>query len=89
MACFSGVGADECTVFIALDDVVADFTVEEDNRDTSIFRGIGDALSGVRGGGIDDVDNQKVVAVRDCGVDLVGLLSLVVVAVEVLVGNAE
>ena len=78
MTGFGSVGADEADAGVGVQDgafltVSLDGAVEEDNG----------------GAGGDHVDDQQVVAVGNGGLDLLVLGGLVVVTVEVVVGNAQ
>jgi len=92
VACFGSVGADEADGSVRVEDgalvaVSLDGAVEEDNGGAVCH---GDDLVGNVGGtGGDHVDDQQVVAVGQSGLDLLVLGGLVVVAVEVLIGNAQ
>ena len=92
MTGFRSVGADEADVGVgvqngALFAVSLDGAVEEDNG--GAVRQRDDLVGNVGGAGSDHVDDQQVVAVGDSGLDLLVLGGLVVVAVEVVVGNAQ
>ncbi|MPN25744.1 hypothetical protein SDC9_173159 [bioreactor metagenome] len=89
MAGLGGIGADECAFVIALDHVVGDFAVEEDDGDPGSFCSVYCVLRGIGRRGLNDVDDQQVGAVGDGGVDLVGLLGLVASAVVVVKGDAQ
>ena len=92
MTGFGSVGADEADVGVGVQDgaflaVSLDGAVEEDNG--GAVRQRDDLVGNVGGAGSDHVDDQQVVAVGDSGLDLLVLGGLVVVAVEVVVGNAQ
>ena len=92
MTGFGSVGADEADAIVGVQDgaflaVSLDGAVEEDNGG-AVCQG-DDLVGNVGGAGSDHVDDQQVVAVGDSGLDLLVLGGLVVVAVEVVVGNAQ
>ena len=89
MTSLGGVSADKGAVLIAVDNIIRNLAVEEDDRDTGSFGGITGGLRRIRRRGLNDVDNQQVASVGDRGIDLVELVGLVVVAVVVLEGDAQ
>ena len=94
MACFWSIGTNECTLVIAskyftLILVRLNCTVEEDNRDSCCACLVNDRLGNIYRTGSNDVNDQQVCALADCGIDLLILCSLVAVAIIILIRDTS
>ena len=84
----------ECTLliaskYLALILVSLNCTVEEDNRDSCCACLVNDRLGSIYRAGSNDVNDQQVCALADCGIDLLVLGSLVAVAIIILIRDTS
>ncbi len=89
VACLGGICANKGALLVAAYHFVCNFTVEEYDGNISGLSGIDCTLSSIGRRGLNDVDNQKIGAICDSCVDLIGLGGLVVTTVIVLESNAQ